>query len=220
MGGTDEQSNLIALTAREHLLAHLILYKAYPNIVGVKKALQAMFKGSKHQQDYRNFTSRRYTNLRNSLYVKIPEIDDLLYLYNDSKLSFKKISKIYNVSDMTVCKWFKIYNINVRQKNEGLTINMPSKEELSLQLLKDNHPYNLPCQHYNISRSLLYKWLRQYKLVNYRWGDDYPKDPPPIEDVRQYITNSKHSTVKNIKEAFNVGMDRARLWVNSYNLFN
>ena len=31
MSGNDDKNNLIELTAREHYIAHLILYKIYPN---------------------------------------------------------------------------------------------------------------------------------------------------------------------------------------------
>lgn len=43
MGGSDDENNLVLLTMREHLLAHLLLVKIYPNDIGVLNAINAMF---------------------------------------------------------------------------------------------------------------------------------------------------------------------------------
>jgi len=42
MGGGDESANIIALTAREHFVAHLLLAKIYPEISGLHLALLIM----------------------------------------------------------------------------------------------------------------------------------------------------------------------------------
>jgi len=162
-GGSDDSSNLITLTSREHFLAHLILYKSDPKNIKLKKALQAMFKGDKRQQNNRKFNSRFYTLMRESVFVKIPSKEELLNLYYEANLSFKKIGVIYNVSDMTVCKWFKVYNIKAKLST-SYKFKKPSKEELQSFIDNDSHPYTTTKQHYNISRSLLYKWLDSYQL--------------------------------------------------------
>ena len=162
-GGGDESSNLITLTSREHFLAHLLLHKSDPNNIKLKKALQAMFKGNKRQQTNRNFNSRFYTLLRESVFVKIPFKEDLLKLYNEDNLSFKKIGLIYSVSDMTVCKWFKVYKIKAKPTT-GYGFTKPSKEKLQTIIDNDSYPYTKTKQYFNISRSLLYKWLDYYNL--------------------------------------------------------
>lgn len=161
-GGSDNDSNLIALTSREHFLAHLILHKSDKQNIGLKKALQAMFKGDKRQQVNRNFNSRFYTLMRESVFVKIPSKKDLEEHYNNN-LSFKKIALIYGVSDMTVCKWFKIHKIHAKQATD-YKFKKPTKEDLKSIIDEDIHPYNKTREHYNISRSLLYKWLDSYQL--------------------------------------------------------
>lgn len=45
MGGTDEKSNLVKLTAREHFVAHQLLVKIYPNVPGLVYALVKMSAG-------------------------------------------------------------------------------------------------------------------------------------------------------------------------------
>lgn len=42
LGGSDEDSNLVMLTAREHILAHVFLWKAYPDHAGLTHAAQMM----------------------------------------------------------------------------------------------------------------------------------------------------------------------------------
>ncbi len=42
MGGTDDKDNLVALTAREHYVAHQLLYKLNPHSIGLRFSLVAM----------------------------------------------------------------------------------------------------------------------------------------------------------------------------------
>ncbi|AFN37507.1 homing endonuclease [Vibrio phage TCU_VP02_YC] len=42
MGGSDDESNLIRLTAREHFIAHVLLSKAYPDNIRLKHASMMM----------------------------------------------------------------------------------------------------------------------------------------------------------------------------------
>lgn len=163
LGGGDNSDNLIPLTSREHFLAHLMLHKGDPNNTKLKKALQAMFKGDKRQQCNRNFNSRFYTLIKESIFVKIPPKNDILKFYNEDGLSFKKIGKIYCVSDMTICKWFKIYDIKAKPSTE-YKFKKPRKEELQVIINNDTYPYYKTQQYFNISRSLLYKWLASYEL--------------------------------------------------------
>ena len=39
LGGTDDENNLVLLTAREHLLIHLILHEMYPKVAGLCYAI-------------------------------------------------------------------------------------------------------------------------------------------------------------------------------------
>ncbi len=51
MGGSDEQANLILLTAREHFLAHWLLYRIYPND---SKLAFAFFRNCSHNTKLSN----------------------------------------------------------------------------------------------------------------------------------------------------------------------
>lgn len=61
MGGTDDQSNIAVLTAREHFIAHQLLVKMYPGVDKLVYAVNMMCVGD------RRTTSRRYEWLRKKL---------------------------------------------------------------------------------------------------------------------------------------------------------
>ena len=61
MGGSDESTNLVLLTAREHYIAHLLLSKANPNNVGLGMAVRMLV----------NFTKRKFTEYNSHLYEKL-----------------------------------------------------------------------------------------------------------------------------------------------------
>ncbi|MCK5019974.1 MAG: HNH endonuclease [Candidatus Peribacteraceae bacterium] len=65
IGGADISSNLIRLTGREHLIAHLLLVKIYPNNHGLVKAANMMcVSSSNHTGRSKN---RTYSRLREKL---------------------------------------------------------------------------------------------------------------------------------------------------------
>ena len=67
MGGTDNPSNRVLLTAREHYIAHLLLYKAYlPLKNDLSKKLAFAFTAMAGLSQYRGLkiTSRQYETLR------------------------------------------------------------------------------------------------------------------------------------------------------------
>ena len=65
LGGSNEKSNLVELTAKEHFLCHKLLVAIYPNSDKLKFALLAMcnLKTSRHQREY-TLTSNEYAHIR------------------------------------------------------------------------------------------------------------------------------------------------------------
>lgn len=61
LGGGNEKSNLVLLTAREHFIAHRLLSKIHPKILGLKLAV--LFMASVDRYDYK-VNSRSYQNLK------------------------------------------------------------------------------------------------------------------------------------------------------------
>lgn len=55
LGGTDDVSNIVNLTAREHFIAHMLLHKIYPRNVDLLFVVQRFTKGSERNRVRRNF---------------------------------------------------------------------------------------------------------------------------------------------------------------------
>src|SRR5690606_35961242 len=63
MGGGDNSENIVKFTPREHYIAHRLLSKIYPEVLGLKLAV--MFLAGKHKKDSTlKITSRVYERLR------------------------------------------------------------------------------------------------------------------------------------------------------------
>lgn len=65
LGGSDDRSNLVKLTAREHFICHLLLVKIHQNSASYYKMVKAFFMmsvSSENQQ--RHLSSRNYEKLR------------------------------------------------------------------------------------------------------------------------------------------------------------
>lgn len=77
MGGNNDKSNLVALTAEEHFVAHQLLHKIYPNVRGLKFALV-------------NMTGNPHGKRSNKLYAWIRRAISL----ESSKLMKEKFSDI------------------------------------------------------------------------------------------------------------------------------
>lgn len=86
MGGNDSKDNLIRLTLREHFIAHWILWKAYPNHLGIASAfLQMNNKNPKLEyKSYQNkISSRVYKSLKTSFYDMMKDFNkDKVYVKN------------------------------------------------------------------------------------------------------------------------------------------
>ena len=66
MGGTDDETNLVCLTAREHYMAHVLLCKIYPNNASLLYAWNMMSNMSDNmcKHNVRSYQSFRYHSLR------------------------------------------------------------------------------------------------------------------------------------------------------------
>ena len=71
LGGTNEQTNLVKLTAREHYIAHLLLAKIY-NTYGMYAAVIYMQTG-RHKNRHFKFNSRLYQKIREEFANKMSQ---------------------------------------------------------------------------------------------------------------------------------------------------
>lgn len=102
LGGTDEEDNIVSLTFREHLVAHKLLIRMYPNVSGLRLAVHFMItvlKGGKRQKlvyinsngKKRNFTSRELEEYRSGVISRNKELKTGTKASEETK---KKLSKI------------------------------------------------------------------------------------------------------------------------------
>ena len=220
LGGSDDDNNLIKLTAREHFLAHLLLHRAYPSHIGLKKALAAMFKGDKRQQSNRSFNSRFYQLVKEKVFVKCPSKEDLEVMYLKDKMSYAKIAKKYNVSDTTVCKWMKLREISPRPVSDYFSYSIPSKEVMIELYVNKQFPYNELQALYSCGPSVIHKWANHYGLNKQQVrGIDSMQRIPSREDIEQCIVaNMRFKTTDNICKRFKCGRPTALKWLNAYSL--
>ena len=218
MGGGEEEENLIPLTPREHFLAHLFLNRAYPDHKGITKAHQAMFKGNANQQNNRQFNSRFYQLIREKAFVKVPPKAELVDLYYNQRLSHNKIGEVYNVSHTTVATWFRLYKIKSRTVKDQKW-EMPSKEEL-IKDMQEGTPYTKTKEKYSISRSLLYKWMKELNISpTQKRGVDVMTRIPPMKDLQSLVVEgSKQETKQAIMQTYKCGVGAALKWLNHYNI--
>lgn len=68
IGGSDDKTNLVELTAKEHFICHLLLCEIYPNENTLKSARWAMtcFKSKKHNRKY-IVSSSQYDRIKNEI---------------------------------------------------------------------------------------------------------------------------------------------------------
>jgi len=70
IGGSDDETNLVELTAKEHFICHLLLCEIYPNENTLKSARWAMtcFKSKNHNRKY-IISSSQYDRIKNEMAI-------------------------------------------------------------------------------------------------------------------------------------------------------
>lgn len=64
MGGTDDEENLVLLTAREHIIAHMLLVRIYPEHLGIIRSTSAILLKNKGRKEGKLFSSRLVAEVR------------------------------------------------------------------------------------------------------------------------------------------------------------
>lgn len=96
VGGTDDASNIVVLTAREHIHAHLLLVKMYPRSRKLKMALSAMLM---------NPNGERTTVRRHALLRELSRQARVGFVYSDeSKKRMSESAKARGMNPDTIAK--------------------------------------------------------------------------------------------------------------------
>jgi len=208
LGGSDDPSNLVYLTPREHFFAHLLLYKIHPTNIRIVKGLSAMAYGNLKQ-----LNSWQYAFIKSTITKKMPPKDDLLNLYYNKNMSYKKIGILYKVSDMTVCKWFKIYSINLGKINNKNSKYKYRCDKSKVKELFQSEGVEGIMNYFQVSKSKVYEWLRECKLSPKKIIG-ITKPIPPKDVLYKAFTLY---TRKEMALMFNVGKSLIQKWIKMYN---
>ena len=105
LGGTDDKSNLVKLTAKEHFICHLLLTKMYPKesleYYKMCHAFLMMLVSSKDHDGNRYFTSKKYEKLKVSFSERMSVLQGgnnnsqygTMWIHNKTLKQCKKVPK-------------------------------------------------------------------------------------------------------------------------------
>ena len=167
MGGTNDESNLIYLTAREHFLAHWLLWRIHRN-KQTALAFNCMLRVGKNQK--RVYSSRGYKEAREaasiffSIYAKmkfsgIPKTDE-----QRKKMSISASGKSKSVQ----------HRKNISLANIGKTISDEIKTKISKSTSKDNNGRAKPIIQFNLDGIFIKRWwgiseiIKTFDYINQR----------------------------------------------------
>jgi hypothetical protein len=164
MGGTDDKSNLVELTAREHYIIHRILHELFPDNHGLLKGYVAMTRLRQDQRDIK-ITSREYEYLRIEFSIrntgdlnpaKRPEVRKKI---SDSSMGHEAwntgLTKETNASiNQMASKLKKIKRWNAGLTKEDPRIQKQIQKSIETRTGKKRGKYNIQyetCTHCNIT---------------------------------------------------------------------
>ena len=198
VGGTDQEDNLVDLTAREHFLAHLLLVKIYNYNYKLVKAVAMMCVGQKE----RKITNRLYGKMRN-YYSEAMSISQ-----TGNKNSQFGTKWIYNL-ELKICKkipknedipkgWNlgRVINFN-KYLNKKIKKNLVKKDKLVNKESKKEDNKKLAYELYNIYTKGEYNSIREFcRLKKYSrshvsltklWKKYIPEYKEIVKQGKRYI---------------------------------
>ena len=91
LGGTNQNTNLVNLTAREHFIIHKLLCEIYPINIGLIKSYWMMANKISNETQQRDYivSSREYHQLKET-YLKILSLTDKVHRAEEMKVKRRK----------------------------------------------------------------------------------------------------------------------------------
>jgi hypothetical protein len=194
MGGTDEPDNLVRLTAREHYIAHMLLYKQYKTSK-LAHAWFSMMRTSGNQE--RVFTSRQYENAKQAHISALKETqkgsDNSFYGKTHTSETRKTISeknkqwnKTIGKSEEQIRNWVEKVAKKPASDKQKQTLSRLSKNKV---MLKNIHTGEVK---------------KVYKSELSEYNSDVWKNPAAISQRRDTCVHcGKESVAGNIKRWHN-----------------
>lgn len=156
MGGKDIESNYVLLAVKEHLLAHMLLARIYPNLLGLIRSLSAML-----MKNLGRYNSEYKTSLRT--------INSIRAIYSEHKDEFSKQQLGKEISDE--------HRENLSKSHKGKLLSINTKKKLDNTRYKiniigpDNTIYEsiMDCvRKTGIAYSTLMNWINKHPEKGYR----------------------------------------------------
>ena len=94
MGGSDDDENMVALTAEEHFLAHLLLVKIHPKHGGLIRAVWCMSQGGNSQQKNR-LNNKKYGWIRRAYHNIDSRVEHTCKLCSSKFLAYPSSNRVY-----------------------------------------------------------------------------------------------------------------------------
>lgn len=101
MNGTDDEYNLVRLTPEEHLIAHLLLVKIYPTVVGLIYAANMMKSRVTNNKEY-GWVKRKFAEIERERKTSVPRTIEsierqkatIARQYNEGRIGSRKGSRL------------------------------------------------------------------------------------------------------------------------------
>lgn len=163
MGGDNNKTNIVQLTAREHYLCHLLLVKIYPNEPKLIHSLFLMSIGKKKKKI-------NHYKINNRLYERL-KIEYALFLTGkkQSEITKNKKSKSMKIiwanksKDEMSKKAQKVWD--TRRKNGNINVTKQQAYNISLALKNRKTPWLIkPISQYSLDNEWIRDWESQAEI--------------------------------------------------------
>ncbi len=162
IGGVDDDSNIVLLTAREHFVAHQLLTKIHPDTPSLIYAAHRMTLFAEHQRD--RSKNRMYSWLKNRLYAA-----------QSAKLKGKSWEEIYGAAKahdmkerLAESKRGKTHSAQHIRNNSEAQKRVP-KDHLHIPVLIDGEIYRSrthAAKELGVDQTTVYRWIKAGKARN------------------------------------------------------
>lgn len=148
LGGTNDTSNLVLLTYREHIIAHMLLMRIYPNNFGLAHAVKTMLLNSKNKNLYKkgnrsSFTTRELEEIRekSAKYLSIsrkgiPKSEETKRKISEAKKGIKPSQKTLDAARKASIGR-KPSKETIEKRASKLRGRTPTKTEKSIKAIKE-----------------------------------------------------------------------------------
>ena len=188
MGGTDKKCNLVLLTPREHLIAHLLLSKMYPDDNKLLFAVSAMLMRDKNRLKDKSYSISTkdisyYRERTHNLIKGIPLTEEhrhKISVANKGKKRSDKIRKEMSTR-LTGRRLSKDWSDNISKSLKGLKRNVKKKvtnEHSKRKIIDSNgviyESLTKCAEAYNVSLTTIRSWIKNKPEKGFKYLDESP----------------------------------------------